>query len=109
MTKSSLTQRIETTILNNLIFNEDYTRKVIPFLKAEYFTDFTEKTVFQTVADYVEKYKSVPDVEALSIDIQKAPQSEEQYKTIQDYLTKFVPSKVDEPVSYTHLTLPTKA
>ena len=96
MTKSSLTQRIETTILNNLIFNEDYTRKVIPFLKAEYFTDFTEKTVFQTVADYVEKYKSVPDVEALSIDIQKAPQSEEQYKTIQDYLTKFVPSKVDE-------------
>ena len=96
MTKSSLTQRIETTILNNLIFNEDYTRKVIPFLKAEYFTDFTEKTVFQTVAEYVEKYKSVPDVEALNIDIQKAPQSEEQYKTIQDYLTKFVPSKVDE-------------
>ena len=96
MTKSSLTQRIETTILNNLIFNEDYTRKVIPFLKAEYFTDFTEKTVFQTVADYVDKYKSVPDVEALNIDIQKVPQTEEQYKTIQEYLTHFVPSKVDE-------------
>ena len=96
MTKSRLTQRIETTILNNLIFNEDYTRKVIPFLKAEYFTDFTEKTVFQTVAEYVDKYKSVPDVEALNIDIQKAPQTEEQYKTIQEYLTHFVPSKVDE-------------
>ena len=96
MTKLSLTQRIETTILNNLIFNEDYTRKVIPFLKAEYFTDFTEKTVFQTVAEYVDKYKSVPDVEALNIDIQKAPQTEEQYKTIQEYLTHFVPSKVDE-------------
>ena len=96
MTKSSLTQRIETTILNNLIFNEDYTRKVIPFLKAEYFTDFTEKTVFQTVAEYVDKYKSVPDVEALNIDIQKASQTEEQYKTIQEYLIKFVPSKVDE-------------
>ena len=96
MTKLSLTQRIETTILNNLIFNEDYTRKVITFLKAEYFTDFTEKTVFQTVAEYVDKYKSVPDVEALNIDIQKAPQTEEQYKTIQEYLTHFVPSKVDE-------------
>ena len=96
MIKSNLTQRIETTILNNLIFNEDYTRKVIPFLKAEYFTDFTEKTVFQTVAGYVEKYKSVPDVEALNIDIQKAPQTEEQYSTIQEYLTQFVPSKVDE-------------
>ena len=96
MTKSSFTQGIETTILNNLIFNEDYTRKVIPFLKAEYFTDFTEKTVFQTVADYVDKYKSVPDVEALNIDIQKVPQTEEQYKTIQEYLTHFVPSKVDE-------------
>ena len=96
MTKSSLTQRIETTILNNLIFNEDYTRKVIPFLKPEYFTDFTEKTVFKTIAEYVDKYKSVPDVEALNIDIQKAPQTEEQYKTIQEYLTHFVPSKVDE-------------
>ena len=98
MTKSSLTQRIETTILNNLIHNEEYSRKVIPFLKADYFQDFTEKTIFQGVNQYVDKYKSMPDIEALNIDIQKIPQTEDQHKTIQEYIsTRFVSySKVDE-------------
>jgi len=98
MTDLNLTQRIETTILNNLIHNEEYTRKVIPFLKADYFQDFTEKTIFQGVNQYVEKYKSVPDIEALTIDIQKISQTEDQHKTVQEYIsTRFVSfSKVDE-------------
>ena len=79
--------RIETTILTNLIFDAEYTRKVIPFLKAEYFTDFNEKTIFKTIDKYIEKYKSPPDLEALTIDIQKVSLNEEQYKTIQEYLT----------------------
>ena len=78
--------RIETTILTNLIFDAEYTRKVIPFLKAEYFTDFNEKTIFKTIDKYIEKYKSPPDLEALTIDIQKVSLNEEQYKTIQEYL-----------------------
>jgi len=98
MTDLNLIQRIETTILNNLIHNEEYTRKVIPFLKADYFQDFTEKTIFQGVNQYVEKYKSVPNIEALTIDIQKISQTEDQHKTVQEYLsTRFVSfSKVDE-------------
>ena len=90
--------RIETTILNNLIHNEEYTRKVIPFLKADYFQDFTEKTIFLGVNQYVEKYKSIPDIEALTIDIQKISQTEDQHKTVQEYIsTRFVSfSKVDE-------------
>ena len=90
--------RIETTILNNLIHNEEYTRKVIPFLKADYFQDFTEKTIFLGVNQYVEKYKSIPNIEALTIDIQKISQTEDQHKTVQEYLsTRFVSfSKVDE-------------
>ena len=36
---NSLMERIETTILRNLVFNEEYSRKVIPFIKSEYFTD----------------------------------------------------------------------
>ena len=79
--------KIETTILTNLIFDAEYTRKVIPFLKAEYFTDFNEKTIFKTIDKYIEKYKSPPDLEALTIDIQKVSLNEEQYKTIQEYLT----------------------
>ena len=94
---NSSNSRLETTILNNLIHNEDYARRVIPFLQADYFQDFTEKSIFQTVYAYVDKYKSVPDVEALTIDIQKIPQTEDQNKTIKEYLTNFTSySKVDE-------------
>ena len=98
MIQSNLTQRIETAILNNLVYNDEYTRRVIPFLKAEYFTDHTEKTIYQTLWSYVDKYKASPDIEALTIDLQKAPQTEEQYKSIQEYLTKYfiAHSKVDE-------------
>ena len=98
MIQSNLTQRIETAILNNLVYNDEYTRRVIPFLKAEYFTDHTEKTIYQTLWSYVDKYKASPDIEALTIDLQKAPQTEEQYKSIQEYLTKhfIAHSKVDE-------------
>jgi len=98
MTKSNLTQRIETAILNNLVYNDEYTRRVIPFLKPDYFTDHTEKTIYQTLWSYVDKYKASPDIEALTIDLQKAPQTEEQYKSIQEYLTKhfIAHSKVDD-------------
>ena len=73
---NSSNSRLETTILNNLIHNEDYARRVIPFLQADYFQDFTEKSIFQAVYEYVDKYKSVPDIEALTIDIQKIQQLE---------------------------------
>ena len=46
--------KIETTILNNLIHNEEYTRKVIPFIKEEYFHDGVEKILFKTIEEYVE-------------------------------------------------------
>jgi len=39
--------RIEDTILNNLIHNDEYCRKVVPFIKAEYFQDRTEKIIFE--------------------------------------------------------------
>jgi len=98
MIQSNLTQRIETAILNNLVYNDEYTRRVIPFLKPEYFTDHTEKTIYQTLWGYVDKYKASPDIEALMIDLQKAPQTEDQYKSIQEYLTKYFAthSKVDD-------------
>ena len=68
MTDSVTTQKIETTILNNLIFNEEFTRKVIPFIKEDYFQDGTEKVLFRTITSYVEKYKINPELEALALD-----------------------------------------
>lgn len=60
---------IERTILSNLLFNDEYNRKVIPFLKSEYFQDYNEKVVFDLIDDYVKKYNSFPSLEALAIDL----------------------------------------
>jgi len=60
---------IERTILSNLLFNDEYGRKVIPFLKPEYFQDYNEKIVFDLIDDYVKKYNSFPSIEALAIDL----------------------------------------
>ena len=78
--------RIETTILNNLLQNEEYVRKVIPFIEAEYFTDFIEKTIFTTINEYIKKYNDPPVVEALLIDVQKVALTEEQYGRVKEYI-----------------------
>ena len=60
-------KRLETTILKNLIFNEDYTRKIIPFLKLEYFTDSTEKILFTEINEHIQQFKHLPTYESLII------------------------------------------
>jgi replicative DNA helicase len=59
----------EQVIFSNLIFNEEYARKVIPFLKEEYFVDYTDKTLFKLIDSYSKKYNSFPSKEALVIDL----------------------------------------
>ena len=59
--------RLEQTILKNLIYNDEYIRKVIPFIRPEYFSDNTEKIVFKEVYEFINKYKSTPTHEALVI------------------------------------------
>ena len=72
---------IETTILSNLVFNEEYSRKVIPFIKEEYFTIQSDKTLYRIIREYVEKYNAFPSKEALAIDLSnKAGISEEVFK-----------------------------
>ena len=60
---------METTILSNLIYNEEYYAKVFPFIKDEYFDDNTHRKIFDTYRTYVEQYKAPPSVEALKISI----------------------------------------
>ena len=95
MTKSKLTNRIETTILSNLVYNEEYTRKVIPFLKEDYFQDGVEKIIFQTIWAYAEKYKSNPTIDALVIDVQDKAINEDQYKKSVDYLSEIEETPTD--------------
>jgi radical SAM superfamily enzyme len=64
------TERIEETILRNLLFNEEYYRKVVPFLKADYFNEYHERIIFEEIADFASKYDKVPTQEVLSINLQ---------------------------------------
>ena len=61
--------RLEKTILKNLIYNEEFSTKVIPFLKDEYFNDRIEKILFTEIFDFMTKYKKLPTHESLLIDI----------------------------------------
>jgi replicative DNA helicase len=63
--------RLEQTILKNLIHNDDYLRKVLPFLKEDYFSDRTEKVIFKEVTDFVNQYNNPPTIEALQISIKE--------------------------------------
>ena len=64
------TERIEQTILRNLLFTEEYYRKVVPFLKADYFQEYHEKIVFEEIADFASKYDKIPTQEVLAINLQ---------------------------------------
>ena len=61
--------RIEQVILENLIKDDDYVRKVIPFLKPDYFMAFEDKTVFKVIYDFVEKYNNPPSKQAILLAI----------------------------------------
>jgi replicative DNA helicase len=64
------TERIEQTILRNLLFTEEYYRKVVPFLKADYFQEYHERIVFEEIADFASKYDKIPTQEVLAINVQ---------------------------------------
>lgn len=63
--------RMETTILKNLIYNEQYLRKVLPFIKTDYFVDKSEKVLFDEITSFTATYNSPPTIEALSIAIKE--------------------------------------
>ena len=76
-----MTERIEETILRNLIYNEQCYRKVVPFIKADYFQEYHEKIVFEEIADFAAKYDKVPTKEVLTINLQsRGDLTEETFK-----------------------------
>jgi len=82
---------VEAVVLQNLIHNEEYARKVIPFLRAEYFHDKTERLVFDIVRGFIIKYNNLPTKEALSIELDKnSTLNEEEYKNTSGLIDSFV-------------------
>jgi len=70
--------KIEFLVLRNLLHNEEYLRKVIPFLKSEYFQDHNQKIVFEEIQSFVEEYNEVPTKEVLTIELEKRRDVNEQ-------------------------------
>ena len=62
-------QTIERTTLSELVGNEQYARKVLPFIRGEYFSDRTERIVFEEIQKFVEKYNALPTKSTLEIEI----------------------------------------
>ena len=89
-------ERIETTILRNLIFNEDYSRKVIPFIKPEYFEQISEMIIFEEITQFIIKYGSAITIEALNIEPEnRTDLNEEEVKEVREINNSFVDSVVD--------------
>jgi replicative DNA helicase len=63
--------KIEFLVLRNLLHNEEYLRKVIPFIKSEYFQDHNQKIVFEEIMSFVSEYNEVPSKEVLGIEVEK--------------------------------------
>lgn len=82
--------KIETVILQNLIFNENFMRKTIPFLKSEYFSDNVEQNIFDGIKKFVEQYNNVPTTEALIIAFQNNKTlNDDLYKSIIETINNF--------------------
>ncbi len=90
-------ERLELTILRNLIFNEDYARKVIPFIQPEYYEQRVEKIVFEEIVEFIVKYGSSITIEALNIEIDnRRDLTESENKEIVELLSKLNDSPVDK-------------
>ena len=80
---------LEEIIFSHLLFNEEYSRKVIPFLKNEYFQTRTNKILFELIDGYIKTYNVVPSKEALNTKLQSLDNiSEDDFKSCGDLITK---------------------
>ena len=75
--------KIEFLVLKNLLNNDEYLRKTIPFIKKEYFQDSNQKIVFEEISSFVGEYNETPTKEILTIEIEKRKDiNEELFKQV---------------------------
>ena len=89
-------ERLEVTILRNLVFNDEYARKVIPFITPEYFQEKADKVIFDEVAKFIIKYGTSITIEALSIEVEnRRDLNEDENKEVRETISKLHNEKVD--------------
>ena len=89
-------QTIERTALSQLVCNEEYARKVLPFLKGDYFSDKIERAVFEEIQKFVEKYNGVPTQTSLEIEVSdRGDLNESDYKKVIEVIKTLEFTEVD--------------
>ena len=91
-----MNQTIERTTLTNLICNEDYARKVLPFIKSNYFDEREEQIIFEEINNFVDKYQKIPTQTSLEIEVgERKDLNETEHKKIVDIIKTLNPMEVD--------------
>ena len=90
-------EKVEVLILRNLLYNEEYLRKVIPFIKPEYFEDHNQKIVFEEMFNFVQEYNQPPTKEVLCIEVEKRGDINDSSFT---EVTKFISYLEDVPSDF---------
>lgn len=89
---------MEKTILASLVQDEEFTRKVLPFLKEEYFSDRVERKIFGEIQEFVGKYNSLPTRDALSICISEIGDfTESDFRDAKDVISSVYEKRTDKP------------
>jgi replicative DNA helicase len=88
--------KLEVIVLKNLVYNEKYCRKVLPFIKPEYFETHEERVVFEEINKYVQQYQTQPPLNAIAIECERRTDlSQDGFQNILDLLKTFTEDKVD--------------
>ncbi len=87
---------LERAIFNNLLNNETYARKTIPFLKPDYFHNRNDKVVYELIDSYIAKYNATPTKEAMLVDLNNRDNiSEDQFKECKEIIEE-IPDQSDQ-------------
>jgi replicative DNA helicase len=88
-----MSTKIEKVILQNLANDDEFMRKVIPFLKQDYFLDNNEKIIYQKISKFIDEYNAIPSKDALVIAVQNDKSlNEDQYKEVVEYIHDLDPT-----------------
>lgn len=86
----------EVLILRNLIYNEEFARKTLPFIKSEYFIDLQQQVLYDEIFTFITEYNSLPTKEALTIELEKRTDlTEQSFLTITSFLSELSNEHVD--------------
>jgi len=88
--------KVESLILKNLLLDEVYVRKALPFIKAEYFAEFLQKSLFKVISKYFSEYNALPTKEALEIEVSQLDSvSDEQHHKLVEIIKGIDDEKSD--------------